>query len=1132
MRDHWRGGGAEQRDQRDRRDPKARQTAEQPGELAHAASKVSATDEALLERLLWSGNATALAPCKVTLFAAALARARAASSMSAPAALAYAAWLLQARRDGNDAMEHGLSEASVSPAPPAAGHHVRRGLARSWTTEEPQWGNATAPGLQKVQARQAAAVPVLFLARHPRASERGEPSLLGKLAARPSTAGLVDPEQLDGELALEQALALVRSDGEGEPLSAAVRQAMEADLGKVSDGARLHTSAAAAEAARLLGAQAFTIGLHVYFAAGQYAPDTADGVRLLRHELTHVAQHERGELALQGRAEVLAPSSVQEAEAHAAETRSSGATRASGKLASASARALDGGGISSAGAMREPASGSAAVALRPGDEPMSVPAGGKDVNKVGIVAWAGAPALRLRSAPSTGAGKVLSELAFNTRLQVIKEFPGKWYFVSTQAGQLGYVARDHIKTNLPEPGAKLHKVEAGPPGFAISIAEQYFGKYADDWGQDLRFYVNVLAWVNKRPVPDSTSGWKSLQFRAGEMIWIPTMTFARGLRGVVNSGSRSYNALDAVGLAGFLERAGELWADVSSAVSLSMKYLPAAIRRHVEEALWSILEAMAMLLVGAAAVLAISTALGAAIGALAGGAGAAPGAAAGFEVGMVLLNWLGLGFLAVWIGQSLVKVGSAFGKFLGQIWNARGDATKVDAAARQFAEAIGVLCGVLLEALVMWAASIGASKAMGILRGTRFGKGFQSSAAGEWLARRVDAVKGGKTKIPTPKDAWSKFSWNRTSTAQRLLKLFGDAASEHFRPIEPNKVSIHGELKISGRALDALSDADLIKLVELCKTKGPPDAYTYFESSSTNGGKPGARLRFESRLQARARTVVQGILDSLGIKAGDARAKLFENLSEGDKIRLWDLFNEQAFKNPQLRQQAAEWAFGKKPRTVRELVAQMQFFEAEVSRQGEVLFKRLVEREVQLRTTEQSRLGRSLTDSEIRDITRRLTQQELGRSLDVLGDAAKRACKEKAMVDRSTRVAADGAWRMNVDAQQARTSAGVTKLGQWNDATLPEKVQASSEQLGFASEADGAYHAHKHARELGTQTSAATEMTIYLQEARALIRGNRGFVRHNQNGTRSVIVEAGGMRVIVTVSSEGGASIATFGKAQ
>jgi hypothetical protein len=637
--------------------------------------------------------------------------------------------------------------------------------------------------------------------------------------------------------------------------------------------------------------------------------------------------------------------------------------------------------------------------------------------------------------------------------------------------------------------------------------------------------------VNKRPIPDSTSGWKSLQFRAGEMIWIPTMTFARSLRGVVHSGSRSYNALDAVGLAGFLERAGEPWRDLSSAVSLSMKYLPAAIRRHVEEALWAILESLALLLVGAAAVLAISTALGAAIGALAGGAGAAPGAAAGFEVGMVLLNWLGLGFLAVWIGQSLVKVGSSFGKFLGQVWNAGGDATKVDAAARQFAEAIGTLCGVLLEALVMWAVSIGAAKAMGILRGTRFGKGFQSSTAGEWLARRVDAVKGGKTKLPTPKDAWNKFSWNRTATAQRLLKLFGETASEHFRPIAPNRVSVHGELKISGRALDALSDADLIKLVELCKTKGPPDAYTYFESSSTTGGKPGARLRFESRLQARAQTVAQGILDSLGIKAGDARAKLFENPSEADKMRLWDLFNEQAFKNAKLRQQAAEWALGKKPRTVRELVAQMQFYEAEVSRQGELLTIQSRNENVRFLQEATAANGGNLTAAEKRAITRQVTQKLLGRAFDVISIAAEKAARAKALdnLSQGSSSSVDVAWAANLQAQTGGNTPRPVRIGSQDDAALLLKIQENANQLTFGSEADGAYHAHKHAGEFGRPTSANDEMSIYLNEARALLRAKRGTVRYNQNGSRSVVVESNGMRVIVKISIEGDAMISTFG---
>ncbi|TCO80402.1 uncharacterized protein DUF4157 [Plasticicumulans lactativorans] len=54
--------------------------------------------------------------------------------------------------------------------------------------------------------------------------------------------------------------------------------------------ARLHTDVAAARAAEGLGAHAFTIGRDIYFGRGRFAPATPWGVRLLRHELAHVAQ--------------------------------------------------------------------------------------------------------------------------------------------------------------------------------------------------------------------------------------------------------------------------------------------------------------------------------------------------------------------------------------------------------------------------------------------------------------------------------------------------------------------------------------------------------------------------------------------------------------------------------------------------------------------------------------------------------------------------------------------------------------------------------------------------------------------------------------------------------------------------
>lgn len=102
-----------------------------------------------------------------------------------------------------------------------------------------------------------------------------------------------------------------------------------------------------------------------------------------------------------------------------------------------------------------------------------------------------------------------------------------------------------------------------------------------------------------------------------------------------------------------------------------------------------------------------------------------------------------------------MAVGSSFGTFLGSVWGARGDQRKLDLAARQFAEALGVLCGALLEGLAMYAVSIGATKAIGSLRGTRLGKAFNNAKAGEWLNERIRRVKAGEAPIATPKDVFS-----------------------------------------------------------------------------------------------------------------------------------------------------------------------------------------------------------------------------------------------------------------------------------------------------------------------------------------------------------------------------------------
>jgi hypothetical protein len=76
----------------------------------------------------------------------------------------------------------------------------------------------------------------------------------------------------------------------GQPLLPAVRGFMESRLGHDFGQVRVHTEAKAAESAQAVNALAYTVGSHIVFGAGEYAPESTRGRRLLAHELMHVAQ--------------------------------------------------------------------------------------------------------------------------------------------------------------------------------------------------------------------------------------------------------------------------------------------------------------------------------------------------------------------------------------------------------------------------------------------------------------------------------------------------------------------------------------------------------------------------------------------------------------------------------------------------------------------------------------------------------------------------------------------------------------------------------------------------------------------------------------------------------------------------
>lgn len=87
--------------------------------------------------------------------------------------------------------------------------------------------------------------------------------------------------------------ALTVSGRTGHSLPDSVRSFFEPRFGHDFSQVRVHTDDRAAESARSINALAYTVGNHVVFGDGQYAPQTRTGQHLLAHELAHVTQQRK-----------------------------------------------------------------------------------------------------------------------------------------------------------------------------------------------------------------------------------------------------------------------------------------------------------------------------------------------------------------------------------------------------------------------------------------------------------------------------------------------------------------------------------------------------------------------------------------------------------------------------------------------------------------------------------------------------------------------------------------------------------------------------------------------------------------------------------------------------------------------
>lgn len=109
----------------------------------------------------------------------------------------------------------------------------------------------------------------------------------GGLAAQPRGTG---PRPHGGGPQVTPLSGIGTRSGGGRPLPDGVRRKMESYFKADFSDVRVHVGAQAPD----IGALAFTLGSDLYFAPGQYNPETPQGQQILGHELTHVIQQRAG----------------------------------------------------------------------------------------------------------------------------------------------------------------------------------------------------------------------------------------------------------------------------------------------------------------------------------------------------------------------------------------------------------------------------------------------------------------------------------------------------------------------------------------------------------------------------------------------------------------------------------------------------------------------------------------------------------------------------------------------------------------------------------------------------------------------------------------------------------------------
>jgi Bacterial toxin 3/Domain of unknown function (DUF4157) len=385
------------------------------------------------------------------------------------------------------------------------------------------------------------------------------------------------------------------------------------------------------------------------------------------------------------------------------------------------------------------------------------------------------------------------------------------------------------------------------------------------------------------------------------------------------------------------------------------------------------------------------------------------------------------------------------------------------------------------------------------------------------------------------------------SLANRLASIPGLSLSEHELGIEAGTLALDGQIKLDPAKLAALSDAEVKQLMRVTKALkaagGDLGRLTEAEKKLLEdlSKSSGQRLRFDAQLKK-----VDQFLSDIGAASDPRAPKLFGDMSEAERRRLYDLVSGGRSGSSNLSKQAADFALGRAS-SVAEFVELFESYAAKYAQTTtatEAAYRDAVNSEMQARIAANPSMSPAERGRLLSTVQKDLSKTWFGQEIDGFGTNFKKALAVK--VENDLGVPGDptraGSGATQVQATlDANKAALVGRIGPagigsgLNDNEAIAKIKALPE-VKFGTDTSASYHVEKHSGELPPGEVTGDKATDFLASANKTIQTGATAVNVDQGGSRRVFftrqVSAGGrqytMTAIVSLTTDGKASLASY----